>query len=57
MRGLRARRGYRRIYMGDLLKYKAKRDGRRRKILDDLVQAETEDGLYDRQQSANAQSR
>ena len=48
---------HRRIYMGDLLKYKAKRDGRRRKILDNLVQAEIEDGLYDRQPPADAESR
>ena len=38
---------HRRIYMRDLLTYKAERDGRRRKALDDLVEAEIEDGLYD----------
>jgi hypothetical protein len=37
----------RRIYVRDLLAYKAKRDSSRRKILDDLTRAETEDGLYD----------
>jgi excisionase family DNA binding protein len=40
---------HRRIYMRDLLTYKAERDGRRRKALDDLVEAEIEDGLYDRE--------
>jgi excisionase family DNA binding protein len=39
---------HRRIYMRDLLTYKAERDGRRRKALDNLVEAEIEDGLYDR---------
>ena len=38
---------HRRIYVKDLLAYKAKRDGVRRKILDDLVQAELDEGLYD----------
>lgn len=38
---------HRRIYVKDLLAYKAKRDGERRRVLDDLVQAEVEDGLYD----------
>ena len=38
---------HRRIYVKDLLVYKAKRDGDRRKVLDDLVQAEVDDGLYD----------
>ena len=37
---------HRRIYVKDLLAYKAKRDGVRRKILDDLVQAELDEGLY-----------
>ncbi len=40
---------HRRIYMRDLLAYKAERDGRRRKALDDLVEAEIEDRLYDRE--------
>ena len=48
---------HRRIYMRDLLKYKAERDGRRRKALDDLVEAEIKDGLYDRQPSADAEPR
>ncbi len=40
---------HRRIYMRDLLNVgKAERDGRRRKALDTLVEAEIEDGLYDR---------
>jgi len=37
---------HRRVYMRDLLAYKAKRDGRRRQVLDDLTRAEAEDGLY-----------
>ena len=41
---------HRRIYMRDLLKYKAKRDGRRQKLLDDLVDQELEEGLYYRDQ-------
>ena len=38
---------HRRIYIRDLLAYKARRDSRRRQILDDLTRAEAEDGLYD----------
>lgn len=38
---------HRRIYVRDVLAYKAKRDSNRREILDDLTRAETEDGLYD----------
>jgi len=38
---------HRRIYVGDLLAYKAKRDSNRRKILDELTRAEADDGLYD----------
>jgi len=38
---------HRRVYVRDLLAYKAKRDSKRRKILDDLTRAEAEDGLYD----------
>jgi excisionase family DNA binding protein len=38
---------HRRIYVRDLLAYKAKRDSNRRKILDDLTRAEAQDGLYD----------
>ena len=38
---------HRRIYVRDLLAYKAKRDSNRRQILDDLTRAEAEDGLYD----------
>ena len=48
---------HRRIYIGDLLEYKAERDGRRRKTLDDLVEAEIKDGLYDRQPSVDAEPR
>ena len=38
---------HRRIYVRDLLAYKAKRDRMRRQVLDDLTRAEAEDGLYD----------
>jgi excisionase family DNA binding protein len=38
---------HRRIYARDLLAYKAKRDSKRRQVLDDLTRAEAEDGLYD----------
>lgn len=38
---------HRRIYVRDLLAYKAKRDSNRRKILDELTRAEAEEGLYD----------
>jgi excisionase family DNA binding protein len=48
---------HRRIYVRDLLKYKAERDGRRRKLLDDLVEAEIQEGLYDAQPPSDDQSR
>lgn len=38
---------HRRVYVRDLLAYKAKRDSARRRILDDLTRAEAEDDLYD----------
>ena len=38
---------HRRIYVRDLLAYKAKRNSNRRRILDELTRAEAEDGLYD----------
>ena len=38
---------HRRVYVRDLLAYKAKRDSRRRRILDELTQAEAAEGLYD----------
>ncbi len=38
---------HRRVYVRDLLAYKAKRDSKRRQILDKLTRAEAEDGLYD----------
>ncbi|MBI3682802.1 MAG: helix-turn-helix domain-containing protein [Acidobacteria bacterium] len=38
---------HRRVYVRDLLAYKAKRDSKRRQILDELTRAEAEDGLYD----------
>ena len=40
---------HRRIYFRDVLVYKAKRDGKRRQILDELTRAEAEEGLYDRE--------
>ncbi len=46
---------HRRIYVRDLLAYKAKRDSNRRKILDDLTRAEAEDGLYDLEPSDRAE--
>ncbi|SRR5436309_9392322 len=39
---------HRRIYARDVLAYKTRRDVERRKLLDDLVQAETAEGIYDR---------
>jgi excisionase family DNA binding protein len=48
---------HRRIYVRDLLNYKAERDGRRRKALDDLVEAEINDGLYDLEPPADAEPR
>src|SRR5271157_3243973 len=42
---------HRRIYVRDVLAYKMQRDGKRRRILDDLTRAETEEGLYDREPS------
>ena len=38
---------HRRIYVRDLLAYKAKRDSKRGQILNDLTRAEAQDGLYD----------
>jgi hypothetical protein len=40
-------RTHRRIYVRDLLAYKAKRDTNQRKIVEELTRAEAEDGLYD----------
>lgn len=48
---------HRRVYMRDLLKYKAERDGSRRKLLDDLVDAEVKEGLYDLRPPADVESR
>jgi excisionase family DNA binding protein len=39
---------HRRIYVQDLMKYKGKRDERRKKVLRDLIAAEVSDGLYDK---------
>lgn len=38
---------HRRIYVRDILAYKAKRDGLRRRLLDELSGKEQEDGLYE----------
>jgi len=38
---------HRRIYARDLLAHKARRDSKRRRILDELTRAETAEGLYD----------
>jgi len=38
---------HRRVYVRDILAYKAKRDSRRGRILNELTRAEAEDGLYD----------
>jgi excisionase family DNA binding protein len=38
---------HRRIYVQDLMRYKAKRDDRRKKILRDLVAAEVAEGIYE----------
>jgi excisionase family DNA binding protein len=38
---------HRRVYVRDLLTYKATRDAKRHRILDDLTHAEAKDGLYD----------
>jgi excisionase family DNA binding protein len=38
---------HRRMYVRDLLAYKARRDNNRGRILDELTRVETEDGIYD----------
>ena len=48
---------HRRLYLRDLLAYKAERDGRRRKTLNNLVEDEIRDGLYDREPPADAEPR
>jgi excisionase family DNA binding protein len=48
---------HRRVYVRDLLKYKAERDGRRRKALDELVEAEVRESLYDLRPPADAEPR
>jgi excisionase family DNA binding protein len=39
---------HRRIYVADLMKYKAKRDGLRKRALNDLIRYEVQEGLYDK---------
>jgi excisionase family DNA binding protein len=45
---------HRRVYVRDVLEYKAKRDSRRGKLLDQLSAEEAADGLYDLNEPANA---
>jgi len=45
---------HRRLYARDVLAYKAKRDTNRRKALDDLARAESEEGLYNVPDDFNA---
>jgi excisionase family DNA binding protein len=44
-----------RVYVRDLLAYKVKRDSERRNILDELVQEEVANGLYDLDEPPTAQ--
>lgn len=44
---------HRRIYAQDLIRYKAKRDGNRKQIIDRLARKEAEEGLYERIPSAD----
>ena|ERR1700683_1756778 len=44
---------HRRIYVQDLMRYKAKRDDRRKKILRDLVAAEVAEGIYEQVPPSN----
>jgi excisionase family DNA binding protein len=39
---------HRRIYVQDLMKYKARRDNRRQKVLRDLIAAEVAEGIYEK---------
>ncbi len=39
---------HRRIYVQDLMKYKARRDERRKKVLKDLIADEVSEGLYEK---------
>lgn len=45
---------HRRLYARDVLAYKAKRDTNRRKALDDLARAESDEGLYEVPDDFNA---
>lgn len=40
---------HRRLYVRNVLVYKMQRDGKRRRILDELTRAEAGEGLYDRE--------
>jgi excisionase family DNA binding protein len=44
---------HRRIYVQDLMKYKAKRDDRRKKVLRDLIAAEVAEGIYEKVPPSN----
>ena len=48
---------HRRIYVRDLLTYKVQRDAFRAKALDELVEAEIQEGLYDRPLPVDAEPR
>ena len=43
---------HRRMYARDLFQYRAKRDGRRHKLITGLAQAEAREGLYEREPSS-----
>jgi len=48
---------HRRVYARDVLAFKARRDKRRRRTLDELARAEMNEGLYDRVPLNDSQSR
>jgi excisionase family DNA binding protein len=47
---------HRRLYARDVLAYKRRRDAVRRKVLDDLAQAESKEGIYDMLPADDAKS-
>ena len=46
---------HRRVYVKDVLVFKGRRDGHRRRVLDDLIEAEIADGFYDKIPPPNAE--